>query len=83
MVTVWKNRHWPSDACGAEFEEKKTSSRVLSIMDIKLAFVALGAGIAAAFTILVAESSINLFRSEMCNIKFRLKYIKRDQEKNT
>ena len=75
LVKIWKNRHWPVDACAAEMLEKKTSSRVLTIMDLKLAFTALAVGLGAAFTTLLVESSLRLLRN--VNFVFNFRHMKR------
>ena len=72
LVKIWKNRRWPVDACAAEMLEKKTSSRVLTIMDLKLAFTALAVGLGAAFTTLLVESSLRLLRN--VNFVFNFKH---------
>ena len=77
LVKIWKNRHWPVDACAAEMMEKKMSSRVLTIMDLKLAFTALAVGLGAACTSLLVESSLRLLRN--VNFEFTFKHRKRKQ----
>ena len=74
-MKIWKNRHWPFDACAAEIMEKKMSSRVLTIMDLKLAFTALAVGLGAAFTILLVESGLRFLRN--VNFGFNFKHSKR------
>ena len=60
LVKTWKNRHWPLDACAAEVQEMRTTSRVLTIMDLKLAFVALAVGLGFGFCALVIENCIKI-----------------------
>ncbi len=70
LLKHWKNKHWPPDLCTVQMEEMRTSTRALTLDDLRVMFLILLAGLSAASIILGCEKLIKTIGSQNLSYYF-------------